>query len=161
MTVRELKKDVHSVGAIDWDRRLFDELIPLPDGTSYNSYLIKGSERTALIDAVDPTKQDELMSNLEKLGIEDIDYLVAHHAEQDHSGSIPRVLERYPNAKVVTSPKCKGMLMDLLLIPEDKFITVEDGETLSLGDRTLEFIYAPWVHWPETIFTYLREDKIL
>lgn len=161
MAIIELKKGIHYVGAIDWDRRLFDELIPLPDGTSYNSYLIKGSERTVLIDTVDPTKQDELMSNLEKLGIEDIDYVVAHHAEQDHSGSIPGVLERYPNAKVVTSPKCKGMLMDLLLIPEDKFITVEDGETLSLGDRTLEFIYAPWVHWPETILTYLREDKIL
>ncbi|TET91734.1 MAG: FprA family A-type flavoprotein [Methanomassiliicoccales archaeon] len=161
MAIIELKKGIHYVGAIDWDRRLFDELIPLPDGTSYNSYLIKGSERTALIDTVDPTKQDELMSNLEKLGIEDIDYVVAHHAEQDHSGSIPGVLERYPNAKVVTGPKCKGMLMDLLQIPEDRFITVEDGETLSLGDRTLEFIYAPWVHWPETILTYLKEDKIL
>lgn len=161
MAIQELREGIHYVGAVDWDRRLFDELIPLPDGTSYNSYLIKGSEKTALIDTVDPTKQDELMSNLEKLGIQNIDYVIAHHAEQDHSGSIPRVLERYLNAKVVTSPKCKGMLMDLLLIPEDRFITVEDGETLSLGDRTLEFIYAPWVHWPETILTYLKEDRIL
>lgn len=161
MAVRDLKKDVHSVGAIDWDRRLFDELIPLPDGTSYNAYLIRGGEKTALIDTVDPTKVDVLVENLETLGIKDIDYVIAHHAEQDHSGSIPRILELYPNAKVVTNPKCKGMLIDHLLIPEDKFITVDDRETISLGNKTLEFIYAPWVHWPETMFTYLKEDKIL
>ncbi|UCD92132.1 MAG: FprA family A-type flavoprotein [Methanobacteriota archaeon] len=161
MSVQELRKGIHYVGAVDWDRRLFDELIPLPDGTSYNSYLVQGSEKTALIDTVDPTKCEELMSNLEKLGVETIDYVVSHHGEQEHSGSIPMVLERYPDAKVVTNPKCKGLLMDHLLIPEEKFITVEDGETLSLGNRTFEFIYAPWVHWPETMFTYLGEDKIL
>ncbi|MBM4140744.1 MAG: FprA family A-type flavoprotein [Nitrospira sp.] len=161
MTVREIKKDVYSVGAIDWDRRLFDELIPLPDGTTYNSYVIKGSEKTALIDTVDPTKEYELLSNLEKLGIKRIDYVISHHAEQDHSGTIPKILEIFPKAKVLTNPKCKDMLIDLLLIPEDKFITVNDMETVSLGNKTLEFIFAPWVHWPETMFTYLKEDKIL
>jgi flavorubredoxin len=161
MPVRKLKENIHSVGAIDWDRRLFDALIPLPNGTSYNSYLIKGSEKTALVDTVDPSKEHELVSNLEKLGVEQIDYVISHHAEQDHSGSIPKILELYPNARVVTNPKCKGMLIDLLSISDDRFITVEDGETLSLGDKTLEFIYAPWVHWPETMITYLREDKIL
>ena len=90
-----------------------------------------------------------------------IDYIIANHAEQDHSGSIPKVLELYPEAKVVTNSKCKSMLMDLLLIPVDKFITINDGDTLSLGDKTLEFIFTPWVHWPETMVTYLREDKIL
>lgn len=158
---RELKPNIYSVGAIDWDRRLFDELIPLPDGTSYNAYLVKGSEKTALIDTVDPTMTDVLLKNLEELEVEDIDYVVANHAEQDHSGSIPRVLEVCTSAKVVCAPKCKAMLKDLLVIPEDKFITVEDGETLSLGDKTLEFIHAPWVHWPETMLTYLKEDKIL
>ncbi len=158
---RELKANIYAVGAIDWDRRLFDELIPLPDGTSYNAYLIKGSEKTALIDTVDPTMTDVLIKNLEDLGIKDIDYAIANHAEQDHSGSLPQVLDLYPGAKVVCTPKCKDLLMDLLLIPEDKFITVADRETLSLGDKTLEFIHAPWVHWPETMQTYLREDKIL
>jgi len=86
---------------------------------------------------------------------------VANHAEQDHSGAIPQVLEKYPEAKVVATPKCKGMLIDLLLISEDKFITVNDKETISLGDKTLEFIHAPWVHWPETMLTYLQEDRIL
>ena len=150
---------VYWVGAADWNRRLFDALIPLPDGTSYNAYLVRGSEKTALLDSVDPTKSDVLLNQLE--GVDRLDYIVAHHAEQDHSGSIPLVLDKYPAAKVVTSPKAKGMLVDLLRIPEERITTVEDGETLSLGDKTLEFIHTPWVHWPETMCTYLREDKIL
>ena len=76
MAAREIKKNVYYVGAIDWHRRLFDSLIPLPDGTSYNSYLIKGSERTALMDTVDPTKQDVLFKHLNELGLKKIDYLV-------------------------------------------------------------------------------------
>jgi len=102
-----------------------------------------------------------LVNHLNKLGIENIDYVIANHAEQDHSGSLPRILGTYPNARLITTPKCKMMLIDLLMIPEEKFITVNDKEAISLGDKTLEFIYAPWVHWPETMLTYLREDKIL
>ena len=158
--VNEIRPNVYSVGAIDWDRRLFDELIPLPDGTSYNAYLIKGSEKTALLDTVDPTKTSVLLDNLVRSGIERLDYVVAHHAEQDHSGAIPDVLLFYPDAKVVTNAKCKAMLIDLLHIEEGKFITIEDGEILSLGDKTLQFVFIPWVHWPETIGTYLKEDKI-
>jgi len=158
---RELKSNIYSVGAIDWDRRLFDELIPLPDGTSYNAYLVKGKEKTALIDTVDPTMTEVLTNNLNQLEIKDINYVIANHAEQDHAGSLPQILDMYPNAKVVCTTKCKGLLMDLLLIPEDKFKTVDDRETLSLGDKTLEFIHAPWVHWPETMLTYLREEKVL
>jgi len=161
MQAREVKDNIYWVGAIDWDRRLFDELIPLPDGTSYNAYLIRGSEKTALIDTVDLTMEHVLAERLDNLGVESIDYIVANHAEQDHSGALPRMLEKFPTAKVVTTPKGKGMLMHLLLIPEEKFIAVDDKETLSLGNKTLEFIHAPWVHWPETMLTYLREDKIL
>jgi len=159
--MQKIKPNIYAVGAIDWDRRLFDQLIPLPDGTTYNAYLIKGSEKTALLDTVDPTKTEVLIDNLVRAGTEKIDYIVAHHAEQDHSGSLPDILMLHPDAKVVTNPKCKSMLMDLLLISEDKFITVEDNQTLSLGDKTLRFIYIPWVHWPETMATYLVEDKIL
>jgi len=157
----EIRPNVYAVGAIDWDRRLFDELIPLPDGTSYNSYAVKGSEKTALLDAVDPTKTHVLLDNLVRTGIKRIDYLVSHHAEQDHSGAIPDVLLLYPEAKVVTNAKCKAMLMDLLRIEDEKFIVIEDGQELSLGDKTLKFIFIPWVHWPETMATYLAEDKIL
>ena len=158
---RQIKPNIYSVGAIDWDRRLFDELIPLPDGTSYNAYLVKGSEKTALIDTVDPEMEDVLIKNLDQLGVEKIDYVIANHAEQDHSGMLPRMLDIHPEAKVYCTPKCKDLLMNLLLIPEDRIITVDDRETLSLGEKTLEFIHAPWVHWPETMLTYLREDKVL
>ena len=157
----EIKPNVYAVGAIDWDRRLFDELIPLPDGTSYNAYLIKGSHKIALLDTVDPHKTHVLLDNLVGAGVERIDYVIAHHAEQDHSGSITDVLMLYPEAKVVTNAKCKVMLMDLLRIEDDKFIVVEDGQELSLGNKTLKFVFIPWVHWPETMGTYLAEDKIL
>ena len=159
--MRALKPNIWFVGAIDWDARLFDRLIPLPDGTSYNAYLLKGSEKTVLLDTVDPTKTEVLLGNLSKAGVTRLDYVIAHHAEQDHSGSLPKLLTMYPDAKVVTNPKCKDMLTDLLNIEDDNFITVEDGGELSLGDKTLRFIYLPWVHWPETMGTYLVEDQIL
>ncbi|MCK9317910.1 MULTISPECIES: FprA family A-type flavoprotein [unclassified Methanoculleus] len=161
MTPREIVPGVFAVGAIDWDRRIFDELIPTPDGTSYNSYLLRGSEKTALIDTVDPSKFADLTANLDRLGVDKIDYIIANHAEQDHSGSIPAMLGRYPGAKVVTNQKCRDFLVDLLQIPQDRVIVISDGDTLTLGDRTLEFIFAPWVHWPETMLTYLPEDRIL
>jgi flavorubredoxin len=159
--MRQVRPNILEVGAIDWDRKLFDELIPLPDGTSYNAYIVKGSEKIALIDTVDPPKIETLITNIVESGIKKIDYLISHHAEQDHSGSIPNVLEIYPDAKVVTNEKCKNMLIDLMGISKDKFITIEDGQELSLGDKTLKFIFTPWVHWPETFSTYLVEDKIL
>ncbi len=161
MAVLKMKPGIHEVGAGDWDRTLFDELIPLPDGTSYNSFLIEGSEKTALIDTVDPSKEEILLENLSYIGVKNIDYVISHHAEQDHSGSIPIIITVYPKAKVVTNKKCKTMLMDHLHIKEDRFLVVEDGEELSLGDRTLQFHITPWVHWPETMVTLLKEDKVL
>ena len=161
MVSREIVKGVHWVGAIDFDRRIFDELIPLPDGTSYNSYLVHGSEKTALIDTVDPTKEFELISNLVKMNVDRIDYVVVNHAEQDHSGSLPMILEFFPDALIVTNGKCKDLLIAHHHLPENRFRIIDDKETLSLGDRTLEFFLTPWTHWPETQVTYLREDKIL
>ncbi|MCI0499106.1 MAG: FprA family A-type flavoprotein [Planctomycetales bacterium] len=159
--MKTLAENVIAVGVQHWDRRLFDELIPLPDGTSYNAYLIKGSQKTALLDTADPAKTEVLVDHLMRTGAEKIDYIISHHTEQDHSGSIPDMLLVYPDAKVVTNPKCKAMLMDHLHIDEDAFIEVQDGQTLSLGDKTLRFIYTPWVHWPETMSTWLVEDRIL
>jgi len=159
--IRDIRPGVRSVGAIDWDRRLFDALIPLPAGTSYNSYLIQGSDKVALIDAVDITMQDVLIENLSTLGIKKLDYIVSQHAEQDHSGTIKRLIELYPDAKVVASGKCMDLLIAFSLVPKERVQEVKDGEHLSLGGKTLEFIHAPWVHWPDTMFTYLPEDKIL
>jgi flavorubredoxin len=157
----DIKPGIDAIGAIDWDRRLFDSLIPLPDGTSYNCYIVKGKDKTAMIDTVDPSLDYVLVNNLDQLNIEHLDYIICHHAEQDHSGSIPMVLELYPDAKIVCTPKCKGMLIDLLHLDSSAFIEVNDGDTLQLGNRTFEFLHTPWVHWPETMITYLREDKIL
>jgi len=159
MKPRKIKDNIYWMGFVDWDNRLFDSLIPLPDGTSYNAYLIEGSEKTVLIDAVESNLFDELEVQLEN--VSKLDYVISLHAEQDHSGCIPQILLRYPDAKLITSTKAKGILMDLLHISEESIITVKDGETLSLGDKTLEFIYSPWVHWPETMVAYLKEDKIL
>jgi len=158
---QEIKEDIFFIGIRDWDRRLFDELIPLPDGTSYNAYLVKGSEKIALIDTVDPTKKEALINQLKTLNLSELDFVISQHAEQDHSGVLPEVLNLYPKAKLVTNKKCQSLLMDLLLIPKDRFLIIEDGQRLSLGNKTFRFIFTPWVHWPETLCTYLEEDKIL
>jgi len=159
MNPRKVTDNVFFVGAPDWDRRLFDALIPLPQGTSYNAYLITGQEKTALIDTVDPTKWDVLKAYLEQ--INNIDYVVIQHVEQDHSGSLPMVLEKYPNAKVIANSKAKELILTHLHVPEEKIKVIEDGEKLDLGGLTLQFIFAPWVHWPETMLTYLPERKLL
>jgi len=159
MKLRKIKEDIYWMGAVDWDRRLFDSLIPLPDGTSYNAYLVRGKDKTVLFDTVDPSMVSILLSQLES--VPNIDFIVSHHAEQDHSGAIPVVLEKYKKAKVIATPQGKGMLIDLLQIDGERIITVADGETLPIGGKTLEFIHAPWVHWPETMVSYLREDQIL
>lgn len=159
MNARPLTDRVQLIGAVDWTRTLFDSLIPLPHGTTYNAYLVRGSQKTALIDTVDTTKTEVLLEQLKDVPA--IDYVVAHHAEQDHSGSLPAVLKKYPNAKLLTSSKGQSMLLDLLDFPAERIQVVNDGDTVSLGDRTLEFIYTPWVHWPETMVSYLREEKIL
>ena len=159
--MREIRPGIIPVGAQDWDRRIFDELIPLPEGTSYNAFIVKGSTATALIDTVDPSKEGVLMANLDALGLERLDYVIANHAEQDHSGAIPRVLARYPSARVVTTARGRELLRLLLHVPDERIRVIGDRETLSLGDRTLLFIHAPWVHWPETMLTYLGEERIL
>lgn len=159
MNPRKVTDVVFFVGAPDWDRRLFDALIPLPEGTSYNAYLITGQEKTALIDTVDPTKWEVLKAYLEK--VNNIDYVVIQHVEQDHSGSLPMVLEKYPNAVVIANSKAKELILTHLHVPEEKIQVIEDGDKLDLGGLTLQFIFAPWVHWPETMLTYLPERKLL
>jgi flavorubredoxin len=161
MVVHEIAPQVFSIGAQDWDRRLFDALIPLPQGTSYNCYLVRGDQKSALIDTVDPTKEQELITNLVKAGVETIDYLVVNHAEQDHSGSLPMMAELFPGAEVVVNEKCRDLVVHLLEIPPERCRVIGDNDTISLGGKTLEFIMTPWVHWPETMVTYAREDRIL
>jgi flavorubredoxin len=159
MKPRRIAEGVSWVGAVDWDRRLFDALIPLPDGTSYNSYLVEGTEKTALIETVDPEFTASLGEELS--GVDRIDYVVANHGEQDHTGSLPWLLGRYPDAKVLATPKCRELILDELHLDPGRIDAVEDRAAVALGGKTLEFIHMPWVHWPDTMVTYLREDKVL
>jgi flavorubredoxin len=161
MKFQEIKNNIYYCGLNDINRKYFDELIPLEHGTSYNSYLVKGSEKTALIDTMYPPKSDEYLNNLDENGVKSVDYIIANHGEQDHSGTIPKLLKKFPEAKVVTNAVCKGNIMEMLHVSEDKFIVVKNDETLSLGDKTLKFMIAPGVHWPDTMFTLLVEDNVL
>lgn len=160
MIVRELKPNVYSLSAIDWDRKRFDELVPLPEGTSYNAYLVVGSDKTALIDTVHPSMRDDLIKALKGMGLARLDYIVSNHAEPDHSGSIPALLAEFPEARVLANVKCRSLLKASLDLPAEALTLIQDEQVLSLGDKSLRFMWVPWVHWPDTTITYLAEDRI-
>lgn len=160
--IPEIASNVFSVGSKDWNRRMFDALIPLPDGTSYNSYLVKGTKKTALIDTVNPGFEEELEVKINMVSdLEKLDYLIMNHAEPDHANAIRFILEKAPNALFVTTEKGINMARLYHELPEARIRTVAEGDSLDLGGKTLRFIEAPWLHWPETMFTYLPEDKVL
>lgn len=161
MKFREIKNNIFYIGLNDRDRRIFDELIPLEHGTTYNSYLVKGSEKVAIIDTMYPPKSEEYLKNLDENNVTHVDYIIANHGEQDHTGTIPKLLEKYPEAIVVTNAICKGNIMEMLLVPEEKIQVIKNDDELSLGDKTLKFIIAPGVHWPDTMFTHIVEDNLL
>lgn len=161
MKFHEIKNNVFYIGLNDRDRRIFDELIPLEHGTTYNSYLVKGSEKVAIIDTMYPPKSEEYLKNLDENNVTHVDYIIANHGEQDHTGTIPKLLEKYPEAVVITNAICKGNIMEMLLVPEEKIQVIKNGDELSLGDKTLKFIIAPGVHWPDTMFTHIVEDNLL
>ncbi len=160
--VPEISPGVHWVGARDWNRRVFDALIPLPQGTTYNAYLVQGQKKTALIDTVNPGFEGELEGRVSHVtNLADLDYLIMNHAEPDHAGAIPYVLERSEKARLVTTEKGAKMAQVQYGAPQERITTVKDGETFDLGGKTLRFVEAPWLHWPETMFTYLVENKVL
>jgi flavorubredoxin len=161
MDPRLITENVHWVGAIDWERRIFDNLVPIPEGTSYNAYLVRGANKTALIDSVDPARTDILLARLAGAKLEKLDYIVCQHAEQDHSGSLPRLLAEHPEAIILATAKCQSMLGDLLDISPERIQVVSDGDSVDLGGLTLRFIHFPWVHWPETMLTFLPERRAL
>jgi len=160
--INELSENVYWVGVRDWNRRLFDALIPLPKGTSYNAYLLVGNDKKALIDTVNPGFERELEEKVRRIADPtEIDYVVMNHAEPDHAGAIPYIMQINNKAKLVTSTQGGKMAKTFYKVPEERLITVRDQDTVSLGNKTLRFIEAPMLHWPETMFTYLHEDKIL
>jgi len=162
MGSKEIAPDVFWVGVKHHNRRLFDALIPLPYGTSYNAYLILGSKKTALVDTVNPGFEKELLEKIsERIDPAKIDYVIMNHAEPDHANAAKDVLAVAKNAKLVASAKGKEAAMMYFDIPVERIMVVDESSEIGLGGKTLKFVDAPWLHWPETIFTYLEEDKIL
>ena len=160
--IPEITAGVFSVGVKDWNRRLFDALIPTPQGTTYNAYLIKGKNKTALIDTVCPGFEKQFIEKINQVAdVKNIDYLIMNHAEPDHAGSIPTILNESKKAILVTTEKGAKLAQTFYNVPIDQIKIVKQGETIDLGGKTLKFIEAPWLHWPETMFTYLVENKTL
>ncbi|MDG5816619.1 FprA family A-type flavoprotein [Chitinispirillales bacterium ANBcel5] len=159
MIPKAIKENVFYVGAMDWDYRGPGFLYQSPEGTSYNSFFIKGKEKNALIDSVSSSKKELLFEQLK--GVEKIDYIVVQHVEQDRSGALWALLQSYPQAKVLCTEKSKQMLLDLITTDASRFEPIEDSQTVALGGKSMQFFETPWVHWPETMCTYIPQDQIL
>lgn len=159
--VIEIKKDLHWLGALHPDLRMFDDLFPTEHGTTYNSYLIKGGEKIALIDAVKGKFTDQFLDKIRTVADPaKIDYIIVNHSEPDHSGALAYLLENCPNATVLCTQAAKNFLTNMIRRPFPCKV-VKDGETVDLGGRTLRFILAPFLHWPDTMFTRLEEERIM
>ena len=155
----KIANGVYWVGTIDYDLRVFDIVMDTEFGSTYNSYLVVGSEKTALIDtAKEPFKEEFFERINDIINIKEIDYLVVNHAEPDHSGCVEYVLKQNPNIQIYGSIPAFMNLKEIINESEINFHKVKEGETLSLGDKTLEFTLQPNLHWPDTIFTYLTID---
>jgi flavorubredoxin len=161
METVSLAKNVHWVGAKDPGLTVFDIVIPTEFGTTYNAYLVRGTEKTALIDCVKREFTEDLFRNISRvLPVEKLDYVVINHSEPDHAGGIVELLKRNPKVTVYLSRSAKSFV-DHLVNAEYPHRIVKDNEELPLGGKTLRFLNTPFLHWPDTILTYLVEDKIL
>ena len=156
-----ITKDIRYIGVNDKDLDLFEGQYAIPNGVSYNSYLIL-DEQVAVLDTVDQRKAEEFLGNLEReLQGRTVDYLVVNHLEPDHASSIRAFVERYPQARLVGNAKTFQMLPQYFDLDLSQAVTVKEGDTLSLGRHTLRFVMAPMVHWPEVMMTYDAEDRVL
>lgn len=160
--VYELTPGVFFVGVDDRETPYFDSLWPLPTGMAYNSYLVRGAEKTALIDGTELAELNAFRTLLEQTAPDvSIDYLILNHMEPDHTASVPMLLEMFPHMKIVGNKITLSMVRNYYGVDEEKCICVADGDTLPLGGKTLKFFLTPMVHWPETMMTYLEEEAVL
>lgn len=160
MAILKLKEGITSVGVLNPNMRIFDIIMKTDYGTSYNAYVVKG-EKTALIDTVHARFFDDYLENVQSVvDIKEVDYIISNHTEPDHSGSICRMLELNPDITIVSTMAGKKYL-DAITNRSFQSIVVKDGETLDLGGKTLLFRVAPFLHWPDSMFTYVQEDKVL
>ena len=157
----KISNDILYVGVNDHDIDLFEGHYIVPEGMAYNSYIVKG-DKTAVMDSVDGHFADEWIGKV-KEAVGSPDYLVVQHMEPDHSGSVKRFMEAFPEAKIVSSQKAFTMISNFFEGEDyaDRRVVVKEGDTLDLGGHTLSFITAPMVHWPEVIMTYDAEEKVL
>lgn len=156
-------KAITYIGVDDTDLDLFEGLYEIPNGVSYNSYLIT-DQKVAIIDSVDIRKCDEWLANLDAaLNSREPDYIVVHHMEPDHAGSLAAVVERYPQLKIVLTARAQQMLSQFFdgELFAQRCIVVGEGDTISLGEHTLTFYMAPMVHWPEVMVSYESKSKVL
>lgn len=162
MKALEVKKDIYWVGSLDPELRVFDVIMYTPYGTTYNSYVVKGSEKTAIFETVKEKTFEQYLERLKSINVnfEEIAYIVVDHTEPDHAGSVAKLLDYAVNAKVVGSAPAIRFLRQIANRPFQEVI-VKHGDTLSLGDKTLRFIEAPFLHWPDSIYTYVEEDHVL
>lgn len=157
----KLTEKVFSVGVSDPNLRVFDVIMATENGTTYNSFLIKGSEKTAIVEMVKERFHEEHVKNIKELvDIASVDYIVISHCEPDHSGSLAAFLELCPNAQVVGS-QAAGNFIPNIINREIDVKVVKDHDTISLGDVELEFFTAPFLHWPDTMFTYVKGENLL
>lgn len=158
---QQLENDLYRIGVNDRRTARFENMFPMPDGVSYNSYLIK-DEKKVLFDTVDASFINDFYSNLNHaLGEDKLDYLVITHMEPDHSSAINMVLKDHPDCKLVGNKKTFQFLEQFFGDEfKDRYLEVKNGETLEIGKRTLEFIFAPMVHWPEVMFVLSSEGEL-
>ncbi len=158
----KLKDNIYWVGSLDPELEVFDIIMRTEFGTSYNSYVVKGSEKIALMETVKLKCFDDYMEKLRELNIsaQDVDYIIVNHTEPDHSGSIENLVKMNPDIQVVGSKQAIEF-MNNICNTQFKSIVVKDGDELSMGDKTFKFIDAKFLHWPDSMFTYLKEDKTL
>jgi flavorubredoxin len=158
---QKVTESISWVGVRHPDLKIFDELFPTHNGTTYNAYIVRGQEKTALIDTVKAPFTDEFLDKVENVvGLDQIDLVVISHTEPDHSGALGRLLESRPDLPVYCSRPSQSFLNQLLNHPFNAHV-VSDGEDVDLGGLTLKFILAPYLHWPDTIFTYVVEEGVL
>ena len=160
--MKNFSENIKYIGVDDRDLDLFEGQYVVPEGMAYNSYVIV-DEKIAVTDTVDAHKVGEWLANLEAaLAGRKPDYLVIHHLEPDHAGGIADFVAKYPETTLVASAKAFALLPQFMALPESvKKQTVKEGDTLSLGAHTLQFIGAPMVHWPEVLFSYEQSEKVL
>lgn len=157
----ELCPNVHFIGAFDPMIRTFDIIMKTANGSSYNSYLVRGSEGVCVMDTVKKQFAGEFFERLEKLcHYDEINFIVLHHLEPDHSGALIELMERAPHAKLIISGRAV-MMLKALVKSEIDYEVVGTGKTISLGDKTITFLSTPFLHWPDTMSSYLHEEKIL